>query len=91
MIMSNMNDEPEKTLTLFDQMKEEKINPDEIIFTLLLGACSQIGDLSLCQSIVEQIPEGLSDSLRIQNSLIDMWVSGLMVEKLISIFTFITG
>ena len=78
MKMYNMQEEFEKTLKLFEKMKDEKIKPDEIIFTLLIDACSQAGAFELCQSIVQQIPPELLIDPWIQNGLIDMWVSELI-------------
>ena len=77
-LMNGYNDqgEPEKTLELFERMKEEKIEPNEIIFQLLIDACSQIGDLSLCENILSQMPQSLFSNHLIQGGLIDMWVSG---------------
>lgn len=72
MKLFNNDGQPEKTLRLFEQMKDEgKITPNEIIFTLLLGACSQIGDLSLAEQIAAQIP---FRNTFIDVSLIDLWV-----------------
>ena len=71
----NDNVEPEKTLELFERMKEEKIKPNEIIFQLLITACSKIGDLSLCEDILSQMPQTLFSNHMIQGGLIHMWVS----------------
>ena len=67
----NDNGQADKTLKLFEKMKEEEISPNEIIFQLLLDACSQIGDLSLAQRIVSQIP---LESHSLDIGLIDLWV-----------------
>ncbi len=50
--MYNDKNEPEKTLNLFEQMKQTKIEPNRIIFLLIINACAQIGDLSKCESIL---------------------------------------
>jgi pentatricopeptide repeat protein len=71
----NINNQPLKCLKLFGKMKQEDILPNEVIFTLLIGACSQIGMLSRGQSIVDQIPLNFYDKPHIYTSLIDMWVS----------------
>ena len=42
---------------------------------MMINAHAQLGDISLCESLVSQIPKQLSSSLHIQNGLIDMWVS----------------
>ena len=75
MKMYNVNEEPEKTLSLFERMKNEKIEPDEIIFTLVIDACSQLGDLELCKLKICQMPSEIYRDSWIQNGLIDMWVS----------------
>ncbi|CAF3676422.1 unnamed protein product [Rotaria sp. Silwood1] len=70
----NMKEQPEQTLTLFEQMKQNKIKPNKIIFVLLIDACSVIGDLSLCQSLISQIPPSFLTDPWIQVGLVDMWV-----------------
>jgi pentatricopeptide repeat protein len=67
--------EPEKILSLFQRMKKEEIQANEIIYVLLIDACSALGDLSLSKSIISEIPKSLLNNLWIQNSSIDMWVS----------------
>jgi pentatricopeptide repeat protein len=67
--------EPEKILNLFQRMKKEEIQADQIIYVLLIDACSALGDLSLSKSIISQIPKSLLNDLQIQSSSIDMWVS----------------
>jgi pentatricopeptide repeat protein len=70
----NLNDQPLKSIKLFHEMKQENIIPDQITFLALIGACSQIGILSVCQSIVDQIPLHCYNK-KIISSLIAMWVS----------------
>ena len=73
----NDKDKPEKSLNLFQQMKEDKIEANEIIFVLLIDALSKIGNSSLSEEILWQMPrEFLLDSY-IQVALIDMWVSSI--------------
>ncbi|CAF1134433.1 unnamed protein product [Rotaria sordida] len=68
-------DNPEKVLDLFDRMKNDNIEPDFIICLCLIKALSHIGDYSLSQLTVQQIPNSFLLNDRIQNTLIDMWVS----------------
>jgi pentatricopeptide repeat protein len=68
------NDQPQKCLTLFRQIKNENITPDYLVYLSLIGACSQIGLLSICRNIVDQIPIDLQNNMRLKTSLIDMWV-----------------
>jgi pentatricopeptide repeat protein len=71
----NINSEPRKCLKLFEEVKRQKIKIDERIYVLLIGACSRIGMISMCQGVVKQISTEALNSSRVQNSLIDMWVS----------------
>jgi hypothetical protein len=73
--------EPEKILSLFQRMKKEEIEANEMIYVLLLDACSAIGHLSLSKSIISQIPKSLLNNLWIQNSSIDLWVSLFLNKK----------
>jgi pentatricopeptide repeat protein len=71
----NINNEPLKCFELFEQMKQQKIVPNEKVFTILMHACSLIGMRSRCQSIVTQIPLNLYKDQLLLTSLINMWVS----------------
>jgi pentatricopeptide repeat protein len=70
----NIKNQPEKTVELFQKMKEENLNPDEAIFVLVIDAFSTIGDLSLSQSLIDQIPEKFLSYPWIQAGLIHLWV-----------------
>ena len=69
----NINDEPQKCLSLFEDMKDKNIPISIPIALSLVGACAQIGLRSISQAIVCQIGH-LQDDLRVKTSLIDMWV-----------------
>jgi pentatricopeptide repeat protein len=71
----NLENNPSKTLDLFHQMIDEKIEINSIIYLCLVNALSQLGDDSICQSIIEQIPQTFLQNHQLQNALIDMWVS----------------
>lgn len=73
MKMFNMKNEVENSLQLFDQMKIENLQANNRIFSLVIDACSHLVDLSLCQSIISQMPRHLFSDCWIQNSLINMW------------------
>ncbi|CAF3692920.1 unnamed protein product [Rotaria sordida] len=66
-----------KTLNLFNQMKLDGFVLDLIIYLCVLKALSKIGDESICQSIVKQIPYSFLVDNNIQNALIDMWINCL--------------
>jgi hypothetical protein len=71
----NISNEPQKCLKLSEEAKRQKITLDGPMCVSLVGACSKIGMISMSRNIVEQIPKYLLSSSRVQNSLIDMWVS----------------
>ena len=76
-LMSGFNREnnPSKTLDLFNQMKNNGIEPNMIIYLCVIKALSLISNYALCQSIVQHIPPHFLLIHQIQNALIDMWVS----------------
>ena len=74
MKLYNIKDEPQKTVELFQRMKLENLNPNEIIFVLLIDALSVIGDLSLSQTLIDEISEKFLLDRWIQVGLIDLWV-----------------
>ncbi|CAF3527140.1 unnamed protein product [Rotaria socialis] len=82
----NKNNQPEKTLDLYEQMKFDKIEPDVICYLLLVNACSNIGILSICQSIFEQIPKSFLDNSYIKNALVDMWGKSSCIDRAENIF-----
>jgi pentatricopeptide repeat protein len=71
----NINSEPRKCLKLFEEVKRQKFKLDERIYVSLIGAYSRIGMISMCQEVVKQISIESLNSSKVQNSLIDMWVS----------------
>ncbi|CAF5111549.1 unnamed protein product, partial [Rotaria sp. Silwood1] len=52
----NRNDQPDKTLDLYNKMKIDRIKLDIICWLHLINASANIGIISICQSIFEQIP-----------------------------------
>ena len=71
----NKEDNPLKTLDLFDQMKANHIEGNVIIYLCLIKALAQIGDYSISDAFVKQIPQSYLSDSQIRNALIDMWVS----------------
>jgi pentatricopeptide repeat protein len=75
MTMYNTQNEPEKTLSLYEQMKRDKIEADYLIWVLIINALSELSDLSTCELITSELPNQFFDNSQIQNALINMWVS----------------
>ena len=80
MKMYNQKETPEKVLSLYEQMQMEHIQPDQVIYLMMINAYAQLGDLSLCESIISRIPSAMVKNLQTQNSLIDMWVSSSTIN-----------
>ena len=76
-----LNDNPLEALNLFWQMKKNGIKLDVITYLLVVQACSQIGMIEYCRTIVNEIPRDVLKNLILQNALIDMWVSRMIFSK----------
>jgi pentatricopeptide repeat protein len=72
----NLNDEPDKCLQLFHRIKDEGIGPDEMIPLAAVRACSRIGLRAVSRKVIDFFPTQSLESRRLQNAMIDMWVSG---------------
>ncbi|CAF1343104.1 unnamed protein product [Adineta steineri] len=79
------NDQPEKCLTLFEEMKKQNIIIDEPIALALIGACSLTGIRSISQNIAQQISH-LKLNLRLKTSLINMWSKSGDINRAKEIF-----
>ncbi|CAF1033250.1 unnamed protein product [Rotaria sp. Silwood1] len=82
-LMSGFNKEnnPEKTLDLFNKMKNDGIQANIIIYLCLIKALSRIGDYSLSISMIKQIPDSFLHDNQIKTALIDMWGKTGYVDK----------
>ncbi|CAF4227150.1 unnamed protein product [Adineta steineri] len=77
----NKENNPLKTLDLFNQMKMNSIQGNIIIYLCLIKALAQIGDYSICQSFIKHIPNSFLLDNQIQNALIDMWSKSGSIDK----------
>ncbi|CAF0805328.1 unnamed protein product [Adineta ricciae] len=77
----NKNNQPVKTLSLFEEMTRKRIKLDATVSLLLLSACAAIGIYTVSQSIFEEIPKSCLNDLYIKNSLIDMWGKSGCIDK----------
>ncbi|UJR34389.1 hypothetical protein I4U23_021797 [Adineta vaga] len=82
----NLENNPSKTLNLFNEMKRNGIEPSFITYTCVIQALSQIGDYSFSQSIIKQIPQSIFVDNQIHNALINMWGKTGHVDKAEEIF-----
>ena len=75
-LMNGFNDEKQgkKTMQLFYQMKREGLEPDIITYLCAIKALALVGDLSLIEQTIDQIPQSILLDSQIRNALIDMWV-----------------
>ncbi|CAF3517094.1 unnamed protein product [Rotaria socialis] len=86
--MSGFNKEnnPEKTLDLFNKMKNDGIQANVVIYLCLIKALSRIGDYSISISIIKQMPDSFFHDNQIQTALIDMWGKIGYMDKAKEIF-----
>ena len=71
----NRENQPDKTLKLFDRMKEDSVEPTVPIYLCLIKALAQISLSSLSEHVFSQVPEQFMLNHLIQNASIDLWVS----------------
>lgn len=65
---------PKEAIDLFFLMREENVQPDEVVVVYLFNACSQMGDLNLGRSLEGLVREiGVKYNSYVLNSLIDMY------------------
>ncbi|CAF1120001.1 unnamed protein product [Rotaria sordida] len=82
----NMNGLSRKCFKILEEMLEENIFPDEIIWNIVIGACSKIRLLRRCQYIINQIPLEIQNKKPVQISLIHMWGKCASIEKAQNVF-----
>ncbi|CAF1445957.1 unnamed protein product [Adineta steineri] len=82
----NINNEPLKSLELFEEMKKNEIKIDKIVSLILIDTCAKIGIRSICESTVNQFPSDLYNNQYICNALISMWGKAGLVKNAQQIF-----
>ncbi|CAF1242635.1 unnamed protein product [Rotaria sordida] len=70
----NKENNPSKILNLFNQTKLDCFEVDLIIYLCVIKALFEIGNSSVSQFIIKQIPDSFLVDNNIRNALIDMWV-----------------
>ena len=76
------NKRAKKALTLFKKMQEERIQPNEITFTVVLSICGHLRALSLGRKIHSQINKnGMEWSIHMKNSLLNMYINMEVLTK----------
>ena len=70
----NLIGQPEKALNLFNQMINDSIKPNSVVYLCVIKTLAEFGDLSLSTMIVDQMPDIHFHDESIRNALIDMWV-----------------
>ena len=86
MTMYNNQNQPDKTLALYEEMKQENIQTDELIWLLIINALAQLSDLLTCELITSELPEEFFNNIQIKNALINMWGKASSADKAKNIF-----
>ena len=68
------NGQPLQCLKLLEQMKKSAATMTDAIAVPLVGACAQIGIVSICRRVLEHIHLKPQNYPRLRTVLIDMWV-----------------
>lgn len=76
-----------KALNLFNKLKTDETQPNEMIYLYIIKALSKIGDYSLCELTLKDIPENYLQVSNIQTVLINMWVCTKMTCFVLSRLT----
>ncbi|CAF3494098.1 unnamed protein product [Rotaria socialis] len=82
----NLNDESWKCFKIFEEINKNNIVVDDIIWNIIIGACSNTAMLHRCQYIMDRIPSNIQRNIQIQNSLIDMRGKCGSIENAKSVF-----
>ncbi|CAF1234964.1 unnamed protein product [Adineta steineri] len=82
----NINNEPLKSLELFEEIKKNEIKIDKMVSLILIDTCAKIGIRSICESTVNQFPSYLYNNQYICNALISMWGKAGLVKNAQQIF-----
>ncbi|CAF1660480.1 unnamed protein product, partial [Adineta ricciae] len=82
-LMTGFNDQKEgkQTMESFYRMKREGLEPELITYLCVIKALALIGDLSLIEPTINQIPQSILLDTQIRNALIDMWGKTGCVDK----------
>lgn len=67
-----MNEEPEKCLSLFQQVKRQRMTIEESMRLFLIAACSQIGMVGTADSFVREMSNS-NFTLKGKTALTDVW------------------
>ncbi|CAF1587481.1 unnamed protein product [Adineta ricciae] len=86
MTMYNNQNEPDRTLSLYEEMKREKIELDHLNWVLILNALADLSDLSTCESVTSELLEKFSNDIQIQNALIHMWGKASSADRARDVF-----
>ena len=82
---------PKKTIALYEKMKNDNVATDVVTFVLLISACAELGLDSRCRSIASEIPSSMLSDVKLQTTLIHMWVRNTLFVYLCTTFLQLQG
>lgn len=81
------NNQSKSALVLFNTMRDNGVKPNKYVFTCMLKACGNLGDISQGRQLHQEVIDTHLDSdLAIRTSLIEMYFKCGMVEKAQEVF-----
>jgi pentatricopeptide repeat protein len=76
-----------ESLELFERMKKEGLQPNQVTYTIVLSICANLADISLGRKIHSEIDEcGVEWNVEMKTSLLDMYSKCGSMDKARSIF-----
>ncbi|KAG9455091.1 hypothetical protein H6P81_007995 [Aristolochia fimbriata] len=80
-------EQPDKAVTLFDQMIADKVQPNSVTMACVISACAKLGELNLGEKLSAYISSmGINISPTLANSLVDMYMKCGAMDKARRIF-----
>jgi pentatricopeptide repeat protein len=81
------NENGKEALQLFEQMKEEGLQPSQVTYIIVLSACANLSALSLGRKIHSQINEACIEwNIEMKNSLLNMYAKCGSMDEARSLF-----
>ncbi|XP_020244068.1 pentatricopeptide repeat-containing protein At1g15510, chloroplastic isoform X2 [Asparagus officinalis] len=81
------NETPERALEVFEQMKQDNVNPDEATIASVLSTCACLGRLDIGMELHELArKKGLVSYATVGNALLDMYSKCRCIDKAVEVF-----
>ena len=78
----------EEAFSFYQNMKEEKLLPDEITYILMLKCCGEVSDANFGEKIYKELAENpkIKNNIKIENTMVSLYSKSGEFEKAIEFF-----